>query len=82
MDDTLIDMDYVVGFLKSKGEDEKKDKKTGMIMVITVAKPKKVGVKKGETTQKFGAFMEQCNTCGNMFMDRKRLLQHQQQTGH
>lgn len=49
MDDTMIDMDYVVGFLKSKGEDDMKNekgKKTGMIMVITVGKPKKVGVKK------------------------------------
>lgn len=81
----MIDMDYVVGFLKSKGEDEMKDekgKKTGMIMVITVGKPKKVGVKKSDTTQKFGASMEQCGTCGNMFMDRQRLIQHQQQTGH
>ena len=40
----MINMDYVMGFLKSKGEEEK-PKKGGMIMVITVAKPKKVGVK-------------------------------------
>ena len=40
----MINMDYVMGFLKSKGEEEK-PKKGGMIMVITVGKPKKVGVK-------------------------------------
>ena len=44
MDDTMINMDYILGFLKSKGEEEK-PKKGGMIMVITVAKPKKVGIK-------------------------------------
>lgn len=36
----MINMDYVMGFLKAKGEEEK-PKKGGMIMVITVAKPKK-----------------------------------------
>jgi len=41
----MINMDYVMGFLKSKGEEDEKAKKGGMIMVITVGKPKKVGVK-------------------------------------
>jgi len=40
----MINMDYVMGFLKAKGEEEK-PKKGGMIMVITVGKPKKVAVK-------------------------------------
>lgn len=40
----MINMDYVMGFLKAKGEEEK-PKKSGMIMVITVGKPKKVAVK-------------------------------------
>tara|TARA_R110002051_G_scaffold72015_1_gene130169 strand:+ start:1197 stop:1343 length:147 start_codon:yes stop_codon:yes gene_type:complete len=44
MDDTVIDIDYVMGFLKAKGEEEK-PKKGGMIMVITMTKPKKVGIK-------------------------------------
>tara|TARA_R100001377_G_scaffold11969_1_gene6026 strand:+ start:1752 stop:1898 length:147 start_codon:yes stop_codon:yes gene_type:complete len=45
----VIDIDYVMGFLKSKGEDETKDnkpKKSGMIMVISLSKPKKIAVKK------------------------------------
>ena len=44
----MINMDYVLGFLKSKGDDEMKNekpKKAGMIMVISISKPKKVAIK-------------------------------------
>ena len=34
-----------MGFLKSKDEDEDKKPKGGMIMVISVGKPKKIGIK-------------------------------------